>query len=254
MNKILKISLWTLLLIGFCVILGFTINLNQDRTCEDININFSADCPYPLMTETMVEEMLSDNGIRVRGIRVRDLSVDQIENTIAKGPHVSHAKVYNDLSGELNIYISQRIPMARVYNASNHSFYIDHEGKPMDLSENYAARVLGVSADFNLPESYGSENQRMSDIYDQIISTLNFIVENDFWKSQITHLHVTGNGEIELTPRVGNHKILLGKATDLEIKFDNLWEFYRSCEEHQAWNKYKTLNLKYRDQIVCTKK
>ena len=37
------------------------------------------------------------------------------------------------------------------------------------------------------------------------------------------------NGDIELVPRVGNHTILLGDASRLEVKFRNLRWFYREA-------------------------
>lgn len=254
MKKILVIAMWILLMTGFFILLGFTINANKNRVCESVHISFSNNSPYPLITESMIEEILVDNNIRVRGQLINELDVDQIENEILNAPHVGKARVYSDIEGELNIHIDQRVPIARIFNRDNESFYLDKEGKPIQLSSNYSARVVGITADFNLPHVFSKENQRISNAYEQVIKTVNFIGEDEFWKKQITHVHVNGEGEIELTPRVGNHKIMLGKATELGVKFDNLWNFYKTCEEHHLWNKYKTLNLKYRNQIVCTKK
>jgi len=57
-----------------------------------------------------------------------------------------------------------------------------------------------------------------------------------------------------LIPRVGNYEIQFGKMTDLETKFLKLNSFYEQALSKTDWNKYKTINLKYKDQIVCFKK
>ena len=54
-------------------------------------------------------------------------------------------------------------------------------------------------------------------------------------------------------PQVGNHEIIFG-SDRLEEKLDVLRTFYGKGMNEEAWNKYKSINLKYKDQIVCTKK
>jgi cell division protein FtsQ len=59
--------------------------------------------------------------------------------------------------------------------------------------------------------------------------------------------------DLELIPRVGNHTIILGNVSDLQEKFNKLMIFYKEAMPKVGWNKYKTLNLKYKNQIVCKK-
>jgi cell division protein FtsQ len=52
---------------------------------------------------------------------------------------------------------------------------------------------------------------------------------------------------------VGNHKIILGDCSDLEQKFKKLFAFYKDGLNKIGWNTYKTINLKYKNQVVCTR-
>ena len=67
-------------------------------------------------------------------------------------------------------------------------------------------------------------------------------------------LHINENKEIELIPRVGNHIILLGSDEGLEAKFEKLMLFYQKGVQQIGWNQYSTINLKYKDQLVCLKR
>jgi cell division protein FtsQ len=81
-----------------------------------------------------------------------------------------------------------------------------------------------------------------------------FLQENDFWNNQIEQIYVHPDNEIELIPRVGNHRIVLGTFDDFEGKLNNLKLFYEKAIPKVGWEKYSIINLKYKNQIVCTKK
>ncbi|MDR1436585.1 MAG: cell division protein FtsQ, partial [Candidatus Symbiothrix sp.] len=66
-------------------------------------------------------------------------------------------------------------------------------------------------------------------------------------------IYVAPNKDIELTPRVGNHQIILGKLEDCEEHLEKLKVFYEKILNKVGWNKYSKINLKYKNQIVCTR-
>ena len=67
----------------------------------------------------------------------------------------------------------------------------------------------------------------------------------------IEQIYVDKNGDIILSPKVGNMEIIIGQMNNLEDKFSRLLAFYNNIAPSQGWNKYSTVNLKYKDQIVC---
>jgi cell division protein FtsQ len=64
---------------------------------------------------------------------------------------------------------------------------------------------------------------------------------------------VNDKSQVELVPRVGNQHILLGDASNLPTKMENLATFYKEVMPHVGWNVYKEINLMYKDQIVAVK-
>jgi cell division protein FtsQ len=59
--------------------------------------------------------------------------------------------------------------------------------------------------------------------------------------------------EIELIPRVGNQRILLGNADSLNTKFKNLLAFYKQALPQVGWVAYKAINIKYINQVIGIK-
>ena len=60
--------------------------------------------------------------------------------------------------------------------------------------------------------------------------------------------------EFVLNTRVGGQKIYLGKIGDLNQKFMNLKSFFSKTMADETIENYSTINLKYNNQVVCTKK
>lgn len=253
MKKALNIGLWILLFGGFFTLLSFSTQKYQTRTCQNLALNIQNSNDIPLINEATIEQVLADNNFRVRGQSLKDIPVDKIESKINSLSHIESSKVYTNLEGDLEIALVQKTPIARVYNENGDSFYIDEKGERMDLSSLYSARLLSVTCDGNLDFNASSTEEEDTEIA-QLVELIQLVNNDPFWKSQLVRVHIDKNKEIELTPRVGNHKILIGKASNLRTKFDKLWAFYQNCSVSGNWTAFKTLNLKYKDQIVCTKK
>ena len=98
-----------------------------------------------------------------------------------------------------------------------------------------------------------SDTIKNNSIVSSIYTLATFIVKDEFFKAQIEQIYITDSKEIELIPKVGNHIIIFGSIQDIEEKLEKLKLFYTKGLKKTGWNKYKTINLKFRNQIVCTK-
>lgn len=98
----------------------------------------------------------------------------------------------------------------------------------------------------------------------KLVNFVKSIENDDFWGAQIVQINVLGGGEnglgswkepqIELVPRAGDHIVLLGILDGYEReKLDKLKHFYLRGLWHEGWESYRYINIKYKDQIVCTK-
>ena len=76
------------------------------------------------------------------------------------------------------------------------------------------------------------------------------IYKDEFLKKQIVQIDVKESEMLMLT-RLGE-QLQFGKVKNVKEKFEKLMLYY---EKGNSQNKeYKVLNLKYKNQIVCTKK
>ena len=99
-----------------------------------------------------------------------------------------------------------------------------------------------------------SQGENSPALMKDILKMATYINENPFWRSQIVQLYVRRNGELELIPRVGSQIIYFGSADRMENKFFKLKTLYQEGFAHTGWNQYEIINLKYTNQVICTKR
>ncbi|MGA9270097.1 MAG: hypothetical protein WBV45_05700, partial [Lutimonas sp.] len=172
-----------------------------------------------------------------------NINLKQLETYLGDHEMVENAEIYLTLSGELGAIIKQRTPVLRVA-CDKEAYYYDTQGKRMPLSDNYSARVP-ITAD---TISEGGDND--------LIVLSRIVNEDEFLKKQIIAIDRLEKGEhfeYELKTRVGEQKILLGDLQRIEKKIAKLKVFYNRTMLDSTYTNYKTINLKFNDQIVCEK-
>ncbi|HQS04470.1 MAG TPA: cell division protein FtsQ, partial [Daejeonella sp.] len=199
-----------------------------------------------------VDRILMENGGAMLGKDLNDINIHKLENALKANPFIEFAKVYADMTGVIHVQIRQREPVLRVVNMANLHFYIDGNGNKIPLSDNYTAKVL-VASGLIEEDFSGRVDTLKTKMARDLFRTALFIRSDTLWDNQIEQLFVDLKGDIEMVPRVGGHKIILGSADSLQIKFRNLLVFYKKAIPKVGWDTYKTINLKYANQIVCEK-
>jgi cell division protein FtsQ len=75
--------------------------------------------------------------------------------------------------------------------------------------------------------------------------------EDKFMDVFIDQLYYSTPGEIILIPKVGRTRILFGAPDRIAEKFENIKAFYSEVVAETGWDRYETIDLRYRDQIIC---
>ncbi len=264
MKNVLQIILWMLPALGLPVILGFA-NAEQNNTlCKGIAVNIDNSDENFFVDETDIKEIIYSKGDSLVGSPVSQINYNNLEQLILKNSSIKDVQVYATVEGEVKTDIVQRKPVVRVYNTAGESFYIDETGSAMPLSSKFASRV--IIANGNINESFAGlnlfnvnkieENDSLASktMIDDIFTVVNFIDKDKFWKAQIQQIFINEKNDIELVPMVGDHKIILGDKKDLDSKFRKLLLLYQKGLSKTGWNQYSIINLKFKNQVICTKK
>ena len=261
-KNILRAALTIILSAAFILSAGLVRSRQNDVTCKSVNISIDESEGNFFVEQNDIMNVLHDKWGVLVGKRMDAINMNLLETMIQNNPFILRAEVFSTIDGEINIDVRQREPVLRIINSENQSFYIDKEGMFMPLSDQFASYVPVASG--NIADRYvdGSiiknPNETQDDAYnktllEQLFEVAMFTGSDELWEAQFVQFYVNEEGDIELIPRVGSHRIILGDNQNMKEKFDKLLLFYQKGIKASEWNKYNTINLKFAGQVVCTK-
>ncbi len=242
--------LWVISLSGLIVLMSFIEHEKSAQHCTDVKVYIPGNQTFVNRQE--IDRILWSVGGQLKGKDLTTINTQNLEDAIKMNAFIRTAKVYADMNGVIRVRIEQREPVLRVINIKNQDFYIDQDGMKIPVSPNFTAQVLVANG--NITEDLESKVRGLrTPMAKDLFKLAKFIQQDTLWSEQIEQIYVNANSEIQLVPRVGDHQIIIGDADSLERKFKNLLLFYKKAMPKVGWNTYKTINVKYLNQIICKK-
>ena len=229
-----------LLMFGAVIFLfSFSSKRNLERKLSKSVVVFLGNDELFVTNET-VNKLLIENNKSVQILQKDKVDLNKLEKSISKYNMIEKSEVFVTIDGVLKAVVKQKVPIARVFNEYG-SFYFDYQGNKMPLSENFTARVPLVS---------GAINDKNSKDLNKIFR---FIYDDAFLKKNIIGIEILPTGAIIMSNRNYNYKIDFGGCMNVDAKFKNYKAFFQKAEADSSLVKYKTINLRFTKQVVCTK-
>lgn len=242
-------TLWISAGATLIVFLIAAIRKRDDKLCSGLKIEI-LDIKNNLFADKndiggMINYMVP--GIKDRPID--DFNLHQMEKTLEGNVWIKDAELFFDNNEVLQVKVKEREPIARIFTESGKSYYIDKEFVRLPLSTKFSASVPVFT---NCPLDKTKWNAADSTVLTQIISVSSFLMNDSFWMAQIEQVACTAQHQFIMYPQVGDHAIILGDGNNLEAKFRKLFIFYKEVLAKTGWDRYSTINVQFKDQVVAT--
>jgi cell division protein FtsQ len=263
LKRKVKILLWALGLIVLLVIIGFVSIMRGKSVCTKITIQITDSAGLNIVDEQEIRDLIERPGTKIVNKPVDEINIAKIEKRINGFHSVKRGEVYVNINGELVAKIEARTPIVRICNRLGQQYYIDKDGFLMRASLKHPARVLVANGNISYKPKfdtvlniYGKELDNRVDIKTlrDIHVFSSYIKSKPFWSAQIQQIFINNDDEIEFTTLVGEQIVELGSIDNYEEKLRNLEIFYKKGLPIKGWGYYKTISLKYRNQVVCTRR
>ena len=242
MKTILYIIIATLLVAYIAVSVFFFWDRKQDMpSCKEVEIVITDSLEKYFLKEKDIIDYLKKAKLFPLNKKEEEINTNDIENALLKNEIIETAEVVKIISGKIKIVVSQKMPILRVFNSKG-SFYVDKLGNTMPSDLGQAIYVPVATG--NIEKAFA-----VSELYKFAL----FLQTDNFWNDQIEQIYVKSVDDIEIIPRVGSHRIILGSLDNYENKLMHLRLFYEQVIPKMGWEKYSIINLKFKNQIVCTK-
>ena len=244
-KNILIYSLGSLILIS---LISFRALRLSERKVSGIEIEIMNNQDFYLIDQFEIQALLDKEQSVVLGTNFDQVDIKLLERQVEENPFVAEIDIFMSVTGVLGAKVSQAQPIGRLMSSRGPDQYIDVTGKLLPMNTDYTARVPLISfAEYPQWESNLGEN----DLGKQLMEFLIFINKDELWKAQIAQLVVSEENELTLWPQMTKQLILFGPADEIEEKFKKLKLFYKEVLPKKGWNTYSSINLKYKNQLVC---
>ena len=227
----------------FITLIVLAIIKEENKKCLKVLTKVDYESGNNFIAEDEVNKIILDKySNKLVGEKIKEIRTQEIENEIKKNRYVEDVQIYSTINDEIVVKVKQKEALTRIINNTGVSYYLTNIGDTIPLSSKFTSRVLIVQGDV-----------KKNDI-PNIITLSKFINQDEFWKAAVEQVYIGTNGDYEIYTKLGNQNIILGKIDgELEIKFKKLKSVYTELLQKIDFNKYKTINLKYKGQVVCSK-
>lgn len=221
----------------------WAIDYAEQQTLDDIVINIDKNSPTKFVTKEGVVQKLGKTADKIKHTPIAELNIEKIERQLSQDNSFENVECYITSDNKLQIDIVPMIPEIRVFSPDGKSYYINKDGKRIDTGNEFFMDVPVVTGNFD--QKFPAKN---------ILPVTRHIAADDYLKNLITMIEVKSATNILLYPCIKGQVINIGDTTELTKKFDNLTLFYRKVMNHKGWETYDTISVKFRNQIVATRR
>ncbi len=248
-RKILQVFV-TLVVTTACVLAMLSASKMQDtRTVQDLRITIRNEKSCGFLDNAMVQDMLiSSRHIDLQHTPIAKLDLAAMERILTSKPYVADAQVYVDNAGTLLVFVTQRVPVLRLFQQDGSSYYLDKTMNTVPLSDKYTHYAPVIT---NVPVLRDNDSTSTS-IKGQLLYMVKVINADTFWSAQVAEINMTSDRRFVLIPVLGNHKIVIGDTSMLRVKLDNVFAFYQEVLNRIGWDKYQLIDAGFKGQIVAS--
>ena len=226
---------------------------SQDRVCRKISVRIADSRTNRLISK---DEVLSTIGSDdIFGKKMGSINLHGIEEALSGRGEVLSCEAYlpeND--SMLVVTVTQRRAAIRLMTNSGESYYCDRDGFIFPALNHMDVPVITGEIPVDLGNgrkgfACGDEKRWL----DEVLEVTSWIDSHRQWRDMFSHIDVEPNGDLDLYPSQGKVRFVIGNSADMETKFRKISQYYRGIEPTVEEGKYSSVNVKYKNQIICKK-
>ncbi|HHT52746.1 MAG: hypothetical protein PHR19_03740 [Bacteroidales bacterium] len=244
---------FNIVVVACILVLGiFVIVKKQNESCSGIRIAIDYSGNKKIVDEQEVLSLLENNKIKVVGIKMKELQLDEIQQLLSNHPYVKECKLSRSGS-QLSINLQLRKLLIQLFPQNGNSCFIDWDGNKLPFSSKVNEKL--IIANGHIPEFNSGTDQinKQPQLIQDLHTIAKTIVEDTVCQSLYAQLYVNENNEIELIHKEGKTNVLLGNCSNIDEKFFKIKEFNLSVLPTIGEHQYKMIDVRFQNRIIAKK-
>lgn len=216
--------------------------------CSRIDVSIQDSLSKNFISRSEIRQMVADSAL---GRRLTEINTFDIEKSLTQSGAISTAEAYTIYPDILNIVVTQREPVLRI-KTDDCDFYCDRNGFILPVAGARALDLPVVTGHLPYKLQKGStEGTEAAEWLAGLLSFTERVRNNAYWSDEIEQIEVAEDSNMTLYLRKRPFRIVFGTANDMDEKFRKMAVYYKTNLPTEEGAKYKEVNIKYKNQIIC---
>lgn len=223
----------------------------NEELCVGVDVEVVNADSTSFVTPEGIKNDLNKLGIRIVGKPMASINASEIENKLRQSEYLESAECVKGGNHRVLIRVRQLVPVLRVFDQDNVSYYMNRDGKRMNAVPNYRADVPVVQGHFDA---------RFPAI--RLLPLVEYVESDSLLSSLVAMYSVRDSNNVFIMPNVygtvnhvmRGHVVNLGSVDNYKAKLKKLCAFYKNVLPVKGWAYYDTISVKWDYQVVATRR
>lgn len=256
-KKILRIVLWVLTGAALVVLFVFGRKGYLETPLQGVRFDLERHHPTGFVErDSVIGYMAALCDLEGR-TPLSKIELWKVQQYLNNNPWIEQSSAYIGLNDSLIIQAKEYEPVLRVFNRDTRSVYVTAEGMLLPASDRYTPRILLASGQYDFPvltcRCPLTDSLYQGSGIEEALHIALAIQRDPFLNGSIGLIHRNSHNEYELMVNNLDARVVLGDTSLVDTKLARLKTLLEKYIGTDELNGYKTLNLRYKNQIVCTK-
>lgn len=214
----------------------------REEKCRGIVVNVEDNGDsLKFVTRDFVLSEVKRLGLEVAGKPLSGVDTKRIEDIFAGQYYVERVQCYKRSDNSVQLDVVPVKPLLRVFDKTG-SYYINRAGKRVPS-------ISGIFAD--VPVARGNFDKKFTPA--RLLPLVDCLAA-DTLRNLVSAIEVADSANIFIVPNIVGHVVNIGSLDNLDVKFGKLMRMYKEVLPVKGRNVYDTINLKWDNQVVATKR
>ena len=233
----------TVILVGYlCFALPATASMAREDRFTGCRIEVADSRGSGFVSQLEISQECDNIMQWVTARKRKEVDLNLLESHLRGSDKIEDVNVSLLNNGTILIDVVPMTPVARIFDTST-SYYINATGKRISADPRYHVDVPVVVGNFT--------DDRPST---RLLPLLHHIASHPELDALVSTVKQARNGDIIIVPTIRGHVVNFGDTSDVDNKFTRLREFYRQVMPVRGWETYDTIAVKWRGQVVATRR
>lgn len=236
---------WIILVLLATYVVAMAIWANAEaekHACHGIAVSITGGGITDSITRRGVLDLLKRYPEKIVGVPSNRVNTLGVERYLMSFNNFEDVRCYISTKGLLTVEIQPMIPEIRVFDGDK-SYYVNKDGKHITSNSEFFVDVPVVSGRFT--KKFTPR---------EVLPVVRFVERDSLLRNLVTMYVANDPDNIILVPRFSGHVINFGDTSHMPEKRRAILTAYRNILPYKGWDTYDTLSVKFRGQIVATRR